>query len=309
VGWWRLDEGEGTVATDSSGYGNHGTVYGDATWVDGKYGKALSFDGTNDYVEILNDSTLNFSASDSFSVSFWFKGNMPSDYPNLVDKCTHAPYAGYVCSLRTITGYCWFQIADGKGNTPYVSNNINVCDDAWHHIVMVRDVASDKIRIYTDGGNTQSATDTTADSLSNTRSLWIGRNWIRSQTIEGTVDEVRIYNRVLSTAEIQEIFQKGPDFSSRLLAKVPKGTTQFIVTLSWQGLGSMNISIESPSKSYTEDVVPVYQKTVYSSSSGDMLNIKRLAVSVTALSSDEDWYVMLEFDDAEDYRITVEILR
>jgi hypothetical protein len=53
-------------------------------------------------------------------------------------------------------------------------------------------------------------------------------------------------------------------------------------------------------------MVPVYQKTVYSSSSGDMLNIKRLSISVSALSSDENWYVMLEFDDVEDYRITVE---
>jgi hypothetical protein len=63
------------------------------------------------------------------------------------------------------------------------------------------------------------------------------------------------------------------------------------------------------SKSYTEDMAPVYQKTVYSTSGGtsDMLNIKRLSISVSALSSDENWYVMLEFGDVEDYRITVEV--
>jgi len=48
-------------------------------------------------------------------------------------------------------------------------------------------------------------------------------------------------------------------------------------------------------------MVSVYQRTVYSSSSGDMLNIKRLVVSVTALSSDDDWYVVLEFDYVENY--------
>jgi hypothetical protein len=113
----------------------------------------------------------------------------------------------------------------------------------------------------------------------------------------------------LAAAEIQERFQKNPDFSSKLLAKVPKGTTQVLVTLSWQGIGSINITMESPSKSYTEDMVPVYQKTVHSTSGGtsDMLNIKRLSISVTALSSDENWYVMLEFGDVEDYRITVEV--
>jgi hypothetical protein len=77
----------------------------------------------------------------------------------------------------------------------------------------------------------------------------------------------------------------------------------------WQEVRSLNVTVESPSKSYTEDVVPVYQKTVYSTSDGtaSMLNIKRLSIPVSALSSDENWYVMLKFDDVEDYRITVEV--
>ena len=62
-------------------------------------------------------------------------------------------------------------------------------------------------------------------------------------------------------------------------------------------------------RSYIEDRVLVFQKTVYSTSGGTsgMLDIKRLSISVSALSSDENWYVMLEFDDVEDYKITVEI--
>jgi len=47
VGWWRFDEGAGNIVSDSSGHGNDGTIYG-ATWVDGKHGKALSFDGVED---------------------------------------------------------------------------------------------------------------------------------------------------------------------------------------------------------------------------------------------------------------------
>jgi len=55
----------------------------------------------------------------------------------------------------------------------------------------------------------------------------------------------------------------------------------------------------------------VYQKNVYSET-GDtpgMLNIKRLSVSVSALSSNENWYIVLKFDNAEDYKITVEVQR
>ena len=51
VGAWKFNEGGGTTAYDSSGNDNDGTIYG-ASWVDGKVGKALSFDGDNDYVEI-----------------------------------------------------------------------------------------------------------------------------------------------------------------------------------------------------------------------------------------------------------------
>jgi len=64
-------------------------------------------------------------------------------------------------------------------------------------------------------------------------------------------------------------------------------------------------SIESPLKSYTEDIVSVYQKTVYSTSG--MVNIKRFSVSVNALSFDENWYVVLTFNGVDAYQITVEV--
>ena len=66
------------------------------------------------------------------------------------------------------------------------------------------------------------------------------------------------------------------------------GTTQVITMLSWQGTGSINVTVISPSQNYTEDMMSEYQKTVYSTSGGtsSMLNIKRLSVSVNALSSD-----------------------
>ena len=116
--------------------------------------------------------------------------------------------------------------------------------------------------------------------------------------------------KLLSATEIQEIYQKSPDFSSKLLAKVPKGTTQVIVTASWQGIGTINVTIQSPSKIYTEsNVSSFYQKNVYSitGNTSEMLNIKRLSVLVSALSSNENWYIVLTFDNIEDYRIIVEV--
>jgi hypothetical protein len=117
------------------------------------------------------------------------------------------------------------------------------------------------------------------------------------------------WDSVLAAAEMQEHFQKRLALSSKLLSKVPKGTTQVITTLSWQGVRSINVTIVSPSQNYTENMLPEYQKTVCLTSSGatSMLNIKRLSVSVSALSSDQNWYVMLTFDNVDAYQITVEV--
>ena len=57
VGYWNFDQGSGTIAYDSSGYNNHGTIYG-ASWTSGKVNGALNFDGLNDYVDCGNNETL-----------------------------------------------------------------------------------------------------------------------------------------------------------------------------------------------------------------------------------------------------------
>ena len=58
VGWWRLDEGSGTIVTDLSEYGNDGTLQGDPQWVNGKFGKALQFNGIDEFVEIPHADIL-----------------------------------------------------------------------------------------------------------------------------------------------------------------------------------------------------------------------------------------------------------
>jgi hypothetical protein len=127
------------------------------------------------------------------------------------------------------------------------------------------------------------------------------------KVVDGLV--VNSLSHELTAAEIQADFKEGPDFSASLLAKVPQGTTQVIATLSWQGTGSINVIIVSPSQNYTESMLPEYQKTVYSTSSGttSMLNVKHLSASVSALSSDQNWYVVLTFDNVDAYQITVEV--
>jgi len=139
--------------------------------------------------------------------------------------------------------------------------------------------------------------------------LYIGKRGDNLGTsFPGSIDDVHVYNRALSASEIQSGFQNNPDFSPYVLAKIPMGATQVIVTLSWQGTGSMNATIVSPAQTYTEATIPVYQKTTYSTSADgtSMLNIKRLSVSVNALSSDQNWNITLTYDTVTAYQISVE---
>jgi hypothetical protein len=69
MGWWKLDEGYGAKAIDSSGHGNHGTIQGAAEWVAGYDGGALQFDGSTNYIDVATG----LAGSDAGSVAAWIK--------------------------------------------------------------------------------------------------------------------------------------------------------------------------------------------------------------------------------------------
>jgi len=74
VGRWQFDEGSGITAADSSGNSNDGTLNGNPQWVAGKIGGALDFNGSADFVNVPDDSSLDFldGSTPTFTVEFWF---------------------------------------------------------------------------------------------------------------------------------------------------------------------------------------------------------------------------------------------
>jgi hypothetical protein len=294
IGWWQFNEVTGTVASDNSTNGNSGTLQGSPlpSWVTGKYGNALSFGG-NAYVEIDN---INLPFSLPYTVSVWVN---PSAYASmfLFGRINDVNWYVIFGSGGTVNDWATGAGLDWNPNVPYVTGQ-------WQHFVFVYN-GTDKL-VYRNGVLAASTTQASAAGSG----LYVGRyGGYTSYEFEGVVDEVQIYNRTLSASEILTDFQGSPDLSPKLLANVPKGTTEFIATVSWQGTGSINVTIESPLQTYTEDAIPVYEKTTYSTSDGTsaMLNIKRLDVSISALASDQSWYVALAFDNVQSYKLTVEI--
>ena len=301
VSRWSLDEGSGSIASDSSGNGNNGAVSG-ATWVSGRFSNALSFNGLSNYVSVPDSDILDFGTTTNFTITCWLKTAQSDVYQHFLVKDYGSP--GYWQFFIGSNNVLRFTSSDGGSA---LSGTVNVADGNWHFVSVVA-VRNGQAQLYVDGVADGAAQNMVGGNVSSNTPVRLGSTNLGTIWFKGTIDEVSIYNRALSLVDIQTNFQN-PDFSSYVLAKVPMGTTQVITTLSWQGTGSINTTIESPTQNYTEAALPVYQKTTYSTSSGisSMLNIKRLSVTVSASPSDQNWYIALTFENVNAYQITVEV--
>jgi hypothetical protein len=194
--WWKFDETSGTIAHDSAG-ANNGNVYG-ATWTTGKIDGALSFDGTNDYVDC---------------------GSGPSNYDNItVSAWMKTSTNGVLVSTRYSSGSygTWYTLSstsievgdNSHGGYMNVTFSATTLDDIWHHIVYTKDGINHAV--YVDGSPDQSFT-SNAD-ISWIVPMFIGKRWTKTTNIlwfNGVIDDVHIYNRALAAEEVALLFQQG----------------------------------------------------------------------------------------------------
>ena len=146
VGVWRFDDDPQPGVTDgvhdASGWGNHGTLHIGATgcpaeeggtWQEGVFGKAICFDGVDDFVEVPHDASLDFGTGD-FTLEAWIKSSSPA-WQIIADK--RGPESGWIrFSLGTGVreGKLKMEIAAG---VLLVSTAV-INDGLWHHVVVVR---------------------------------------------------------------------------------------------------------------------------------------------------------------------------
>jgi len=202
MGWWKFDEGTGDIAYDSSGYGNDGTIHG-ATWADGKFGKALSFDG-DDYVDVPDDDSLK---PELVTLEAWVKSDgSPGRYKYIAGK-KYAPGWGSYHLYTGNTGGLRFYIGHSGGFIASPDAGTGIWDDNWHHIVGTYN--GYVVKLYVDGNEISGGTETTEDIAYNSENFYIG-SYGTGYYFKGLIDEVKVYNRPLSGTEILEHYQAGP---------------------------------------------------------------------------------------------------
>jgi hypothetical protein len=195
VAAYSFNEGTGTTLTDRSGRGHTGTVSG-ATWsTQGRFGGALSFDGVNDWVTIADTAALDLTTG--MTLEAWV---LPSTLQEWRTVLLKEQSGGLVYSLYTSGGGTRPSAYVAAPDEIGVVGPSSVSTTSWTHLAVTYDGVM--LRFFVNG--TQVATRAlTAPLTASTGALRIGGNNVWTEFFRGRIDEVRVYNRALTAAEIQ----------------------------------------------------------------------------------------------------------
>ncbi len=216
VGLWSFngDDISGTTAYDRSGNGNNGTLTNGPAKVVGKIGQALDLDGTDDYVTVTDNSALDVGASADVSLSGWFNRESFTTDDTIIAKRNGiaAGDTGYILYIDDATDQLIFEVSDGTDE--YSLTSVATFTTAgWNHFVVVWDQDSASGSELYINGVANTATDAgtigNIDDLSNAVAFRTGAESDAGNPFDGKLDEIREYNRTLTTGDIQSLSDQG----------------------------------------------------------------------------------------------------
>jgi DNA-binding winged helix-turn-helix (wHTH) protein len=213
VAWWRFDEPSGNRVTDSSGNGNHGTIYGGVSRVAGKLGGALELDGTTGYVQGLDASHALPQNIAARSMSAWIRTNSTNGdvTPLFIYGEPQPPpaYLGqrvgsrFIVSLR-MDG----KLAQGVAIPEWgVVGAHRVDDGQWHHVASTwsGSLKTGEAHLYIDGRKESSA-NVNASAIVQGSPWWIG-GIPKGTLFRGQIDDVRIFNGALNSRQVSALYR------------------------------------------------------------------------------------------------------
>ncbi|MDE0466481.1 MAG: LamG domain-containing protein [Candidatus Poribacteria bacterium] len=208
TGMWLFDEGKGGTAADSSENGNDGEIHG-AKWVDGKFGKALEFDGASNWVEVPHSNTVGFKAGVSFTITCYFKGTRVAGAlvgKNYEDTSQVLPW--YLLWNGGADNKVTLYLRDGASTSFRANGTTEIGDDKWHFVVGRADADAGKASIWIDGKMEAEADFNVKDGYGTGDGVFhVGRHYDRYT--EGIIDEVALFNVALEEEDIKSLMEDG----------------------------------------------------------------------------------------------------
>ncbi len=214
VGLWSLNTVDisGTTAIDRSGQGNNGTITNAPSTIAGKVDKALSFNGSTQYVTIPDATSLK---PDSITLSVWvYPTTLCAFRRAVIEKWYLSGVWGYGIETCADAGnfisFVFRNTADGVDRT--VSSGITATPNRWYFVTATYDARTGLAKIYVNGVLSGTLQDTANPLMKTTKPVVIGASDDDASVkyfFPGYIDEARIYNRPLSESEVKELYQLG----------------------------------------------------------------------------------------------------
>ena len=220
VGYWNFNEGAGTLAEDSTGT-NNGTLINTPTWTSsGKFGGALNFDGTGEYVNINDSSSLD--ATTQLTVEFWMNPTNVNSFKVPISKWNYRESGSWGFQMGSPIPYDEIGVfipeyPTDPGYQYGQTTNSDFAGDNWYHIVMVYDgtgeTDADKEKIYVNNIQktlTFSGTAIPNNLVNSEAPVRIGAvGGLYDRYFNGRIDDVAIWNRALDADEVSSIYDIG----------------------------------------------------------------------------------------------------
>jgi hypothetical protein len=245
VGYWSFEDNGGLKATDFSGKGNTGTLTNMevSDWVDGKRGKALDFDGSNEHISIPDANSLDFTTT--MTLSTWVKFDDLTGYHSLFERWGDVANGNSVW-LFTDSTSLYIRLGTAYGFYGPFSTG------TWYHLTAVYDGSqtgdANRLKLYVNGSAvtlSYTGAAVAASLVSSADPLYLGAHQGSSLFLNGIMDEARAYNRALSATEVNTLYQQsskkigvGSLVSSGLLAYWPMDIKDIISATSTDRSGN-----------------------------------------------------------------------
>jgi arabinan endo-1,5-alpha-L-arabinosidase len=205
IAWWKLDEGTGSVAEDSSVNSYDGIISG-STWVTDDPCRIvdLGFDGVNDYVDIPDG----FSDFDGLTVSVWAYPTGVTNQARFIDFGNGQAKNNILLGRSYSSNDMIFEVYNGTTRIGYITAPGVIELNKWQHFAATLDVCGYSV-LYKNGVPIK--TGVTQPPWNVTRTYnYIGRsNWTANSYYQGRLDDIRLYNKTLDANDVENIFRQG----------------------------------------------------------------------------------------------------
>ncbi len=209
---WKFDEGTGTTAIDSSGNGNTGTIYNNASYVSGVEGTAVSLNGINQYVEVNSPFAFLGTVDQPYALSAWVNVPNAGESGNIIHISSNADGSGWCIPFLALNNGVFSATGWDNSGVVHATDSTQIQPNQWYQVITTWD-PSNGLRLFVNGTLVQSTPQ--PDYAASGSPMYFSAGLANvgcsgnEGFLDGSVDDARLYSSVLTPTDVQNINSVG----------------------------------------------------------------------------------------------------